>query len=175
MPVRCHSTSRPSSRDLVLHAVEILHAHRGESVNLVGPPRLSILESVGQTGVDESAVATRRGPADSIGLDQHDAPVRMAPCGVQCGPQSRVTATDDQQIAGDGRGRRGYSGRSISSHIDPKVLAASERSISAGSTSPSNTVFHRRTLRRGLGVRQPFRAGSERRHGFAAAALPKRG
>ena len=105
MPVRCQSTSRLEPLDLGLHAVEVLHAHRVELVDLVGPPRLSVLKSVGQARVDEPAVATRRRPADAVGLDQHDALVRIALCGMQCRPQPGVAAADDQQVAGDRRGQ----------------------------------------------------------------------
>ena len=147
MPVRCHSTSRPSRSISACMPSRFSRPMRVELVDLVGPARLSVLVTVGQAGVDESAVASRRGPADAVGLDQHDALVRIALCGVQRGPQPGVAAADDQQVAGDrARSAPGYSGRSMSSHIDPKVLAASDRSTSAGSTSPIEHGIHVRTL-----------------------------
>ena len=94
----------PERFDVGLHAVEVLPAHRLEGVNLVGPACLSILQAVCQAGVDEAAVAPRRGPADPIGLDEHDAAIRISLSGMQCGPQPGVTAADHQQVAGDRSG-----------------------------------------------------------------------
>ena len=94
----------PERLDVGLHAVEVLPAHRLERVNLVGPARLSVLQAVCQAGVDEAAVAPRRGPADPVGLDEHDAAIRISLGGMQCGPQPRVTPADHQQVADDRSG-----------------------------------------------------------------------
>jgi hypothetical protein len=94
----------PERLDIGLHAVEVLPAHRLERVNLVGPARLSILQAVCQAGVDEAAVAPRRGPTDPVGLDQDDTAIRISLGGMQCGPQPRVAPADHQQVADDRSG-----------------------------------------------------------------------
>ncbi len=66
----------------------------------------------------------------------------------------------------------GYSGRGMSSHIEPKVLAASERSTRPGSTWASNTVSTSRTLRGGFASwRKSQRAGT----GFPPVPLKRAG
>ncbi len=103
--------------DVGLHAVEVLHAHRLEGVNLVGPACLSVLQSVCQAGVDEAAVAARRGPADPVGVDEHDAAIRISLCGMQCGPQPGVAPTDNQQVAGERSGcLRVFRPRNVEPH-----------------------------------------------------------
>jgi hypothetical protein len=52
--------------------------------------------AVRQAGVDESAVAARCGPRDSVGVDENDPSIRIALCCMQCGPQPGVAAADDQ-------------------------------------------------------------------------------
>jgi hypothetical protein len=79
-------------------------------VDLVGPARLSVLGSMRQAGVDETAVASRRRPPDPVRLDQHDSPIGIALGGVQRRPQPGVTAADHQQVAGDRRGQLWMSG-----------------------------------------------------------------
>src|SRR3954449_12167950 len=62
----------PERLDIGLHAIEVLPAHRFEHVNLVGPAGLSVLHTMCQAGVDEAAVAPRRGPTDPVGLYEDD-------------------------------------------------------------------------------------------------------
>ena len=57
----------------------------------------------------------------------------------------RVQALDWELLIG--AVSAGYRGRSMSSHIESSLLAASARSTSAGATWPSNTVFTVGTLR----------------------------
>ena len=100
----------PQPRNIGLHAIEVLAPHRLECFDLVGPARLSVRQAMGQTGVDEAAVATRRRPSDAFGVDQNDLLLRVALCGMQCRPQTCIASTHHQQVCGDRTRNRFVSG-----------------------------------------------------------------
>lgn len=94
--------------DRALDRVEVAGAQLLQFVDLVGPAGEAVGQSVGERGGAETAVAARGGPAHLAALHQHHVPLRVALFRDQRGPQSAVTAADDQQIAGLGAGERGF-------------------------------------------------------------------
>ena len=117
--------------DLGLHAVEILHPHVLEGVDLVGPAGFSVLVAVGQAGVDESAVAPRGGPADPVGLDEHDAAIRVAARRVQRAPQAGVSPADHEQVACRRTGCRGML-RTVGVQPHGSQCGSSQRTVDQG-------------------------------------------
>ena len=102
--------------DIGRHAVEVGQTQALEVIELLGPPGLPVRGSVGEARVDETAVAARGRPADLFGFDQYDPGAGITLGGVQGSPQSGVSATDHEQIAG----RRTAQGRIVRSrYVQP--------------------------------------------------------
>jgi hypothetical protein len=92
-------------RNIGLHAGQVVAPHPFKDLDLVGPACFSVREAMGQAGVDEAAVATRRSPPDALCVDQNDRLVRITLCGMQCRPQSCVARAHNQQVGADGTGK----------------------------------------------------------------------
>ena len=84
---------------IALHAEKVLLAQAGQRVDFRGPTGLPVGGAMGETRIDEPAVAARGCPAHPLRLDQNDPRTGIAFGGVQCGPQPGVSPTDDQQVA----------------------------------------------------------------------------
>ena len=81
-----------------LDGVKVLQAELGESSILGGQVVVAVLLTVGEAGGAESAVASRRRPADLGALEEHDAAGRGVFNGLQRGPQSGEPAADDDEV-----------------------------------------------------------------------------
>ena len=92
-------------------AVEVLPAEPFERVELVREPVQAVGFAVGQAAGTEAAVAAGRGPADGRRFDQDDVAAGIGLLGLQCGPQTGVTAADDDQIGVDRTDQRGQRRR----------------------------------------------------------------
>ena len=95
------------SGERLLDAVEVLPAEPFQGVELVGEPVQAVGFAMSQAGGTEAAVATGCGPADCRRLDQDDITVRIGLLGLQCGPQTGVTAANDDQVGLDRTDERG--------------------------------------------------------------------
>ena len=101
----------PVSGDGGFDAVEVLPAEPFERVELVREPVKAVGFAVGQAAGTEAAVAAGRGPADGRRFDQDDVAAGIGLLGLQCGPQTGITAADDDQIGVDRTDQRGQRRR----------------------------------------------------------------
>ena len=62
--------------------------------------QLPVLPSVSEARFAEAAVSTTRGPADTVSLDQDDAPLRVTLFGDQCCPEPGEPPAHHEQIGG---------------------------------------------------------------------------
>ena len=101
----------PVSGDGGFDAVEVLPAEPFERVELAREPVQAVGFAVGQAAGTEAAVAAGRRPADGRRFDQDDVAAGIGLLGLQCGPQTGVTAADDDQIGVDRTDQRGQRRR----------------------------------------------------------------
>jgi hypothetical protein len=66
--------------------------------NLAGEPGGAVVQTVGQAGRAEAAVAAGGGRSGGMRLQQHDVAVGVAPLGQQRGPQAGEAAADDGEV-----------------------------------------------------------------------------
>ena len=85
--------------DRRLDLVEVAATELLEDLDLVGPARHPVADTMGEAGVHEAAVATAGGGAALVGVDQDDVARRVAFLGDDRRPQSGVAPTDDAQVA----------------------------------------------------------------------------
>lgn len=93
--------------------VEVADAELFEGGQFVRPAGQAVAEAVGEGGGAEAAVAPGGRPADLGAFDEDDVALGVALLGDQCGPQPRVAAADDEQIAGLVADEGGPGGRAV--------------------------------------------------------------
>src|SRR5215475_5265319 len=91
-------------------AVDVVRTHGLLDVCEVAPPELfervelawkvrgTVGDPVSKAGGTESAVATRRGPAQRFALEQEHVTARVALLRAQSGPQAGKSAANDHQV-----------------------------------------------------------------------------
>ena len=93
--------------DRRLDLVQVAPTELLEDLDLVGPARHRVADTVGEAGVHEAAVATARRRTALVGVDQDDVGRRVALLGDDRRPQPGVAAADDAQVARLGAHERG--------------------------------------------------------------------
>ena len=96
-----------------LDVVEILQPEPVQLLVLVGEARSPVGLAVGQAGRAESAVATGRGPADPLGVDQQHVAGGVALLRPQRRPQPGVAGADHREVGRHRTGQRGPGGRPV--------------------------------------------------------------
>jgi hypothetical protein len=138
----------PVSGDGGFDVVEVLPAEPFERVELVREPVQAVGFAVGQAAGTEAAVAAGRGPADGRRFDQDDVAAGIGLLGLQCGPQTGVTAADDDQIGIDCTDSEGNAGGAAgSSSQNTEGWASANERIARGvqvGSLPSACAFRPR-------------------------------
>ena len=94
------------ARDGVAKAFPVVVTQALQRVDLLGPAREPVVETVRDRGLDETAVTARRRPADATTLDEDDVAQRIGLLGQQRCPETGEAATDHEQVgvAAPGKG-----------------------------------------------------------------------
>jgi hypothetical protein len=103
-PARLEPALDPVALDVGPHPGVVLLPEALERLHLLGETGEAVGDAMGEGGVDEAAVATARGAADLLRLEQDDVAPGVVGLGVQGGPEAGEAAADDAEV---GLGRPG--------------------------------------------------------------------
>lgn len=78
--------------------VEVLPTQLRETLVLLRQVGFPVVIAVSEAGSAETAIAPRGGPPDRIRLDENDTTIRVPFLGLQCSPQAREPAADDEEV-----------------------------------------------------------------------------